>query len=258
MDSPSLMRGYVMKRGPKAGSRWQTRWAELRDRTLRYYKDQGGKELGVFKLSAVSAWWNAGSDSPSPELAAFAFALDVLQSDRTHRTFNFCVWNDDQYARAGGAAPVAQPSFLCRVASLAQLRGALAHSLVRTQYRSWTDALTQDLATQTIPVRPRDRPAMGPVSPRMGGRSPGPARSPSVGTPPLRPRERYLLDSCHSAPAAARVKPRACAARHWRAVRCGGGQGRGHCRAIGVTAAASPLAHCQLQRQRPATRGARV
>lgn len=49
---------------------------------MTYYKEQNGKELGNFRLSTVTAFWPASSsvDSPKPELAAFAFAVDCQVS----------------------------------------------------------------------------------------------------------------------------------------------------------------------------------
>lgn len=115
----------------------------------------GGKELGSFRLAAVTSFWSSGgNDAPKPELMPFAFALDVQQADRSMRTFNFCLWTHDQYAM-------------------------------------WVGALTQDLASQAIPVHPRVRPLMGPVAPvasprsmRMRGQSTPEPVSPRPGRPP--------------------------------------------------------------------------
>ena len=61
------------------GSKWHTRWLQLRDYQLTYYQDQNGKELGFFRLSNVTGLLVAGVglDSPKPEQAPFAFAIDV-------------------------------------------------------------------------------------------------------------------------------------------------------------------------------------
>jgi hypothetical protein len=46
---------FVLKRGPKATSKWQRRHLELRQGSLRYAKDEQAKSLGAFYLSQVAA-----------------------------------------------------------------------------------------------------------------------------------------------------------------------------------------------------------